>query len=469
MTHQSLNDLPVLTDDFGLYTAFVGDIAQEIRQSQAPKTIAITGYWGSGKTSVLAQLYRELFGEPPPTIKGTSVGAKKTNNPHYHGVWFEAWRYQHEPQPIIALMHTMRQSFSQKRAFFDKAGKIASVSMIAGLSVFDGVIKTLSAGMVSGLDKIQSIGEKYEKDNLLSQLSTDQINNALSTAIDHLLTEKQKIDKKDDRKCIIFIDDLDRCDAKTAKKLLEGIKVHLNLENCIFVIAIDPSQLEACFRIEHAQLQNTANLLDVSNHDATEYLEKLCQDAHRLPVANQKQIADFVSKNLSKILQDEHHIYIDVITDIERELQEKNYLPANPRRLKMICNRLAAFIRKTVNEKNAVGYNAEYHAQSLLFLASSYVSYREIYEMLSVSGGSIEDVADFVKYGESKMAAFKHLTNLNTKARGKFVHPNKITEFRLASLVVEIEAQGKLPAWGDYLYKLIQSYNAPTLAGKEVE
>ncbi|MCU7973864.1 KAP family NTPase [Shewanella sp. SW36] len=463
MAHQSLNDLPVLTDDFGLYTTFVEGIAEEIRQSQAPKTIAITGYWGSGKTSVLAQLYAQLFGVNPPSIKGEAVNNPNGVNPHYQGVWFEAWRYQNEPQPIIALMHTMRQSFSQKRDFFDKAGKIASVSMVAGLSVFDGVIKTLSAGMVSGLDKIQSIGDKYEKDNLLSQLSTDQINNALSTAIDHLLTDLADIPNTD-RKCIIFIDDLDRCDAATAKKLLEGIKVHLNLENCIFIIAIDPAQLEASFKLEHAQLRNTGNIEDVSNHDATEYLEKLCQDAHRLPIASQQNIADFVANNLNKIFTHEHDKYSDIIAAIKAELERQNYLPANPRRLKMICNRLAAFISKTNGEAQT-----QYHAQSLLFLASAYVSYREIYEMLSVSAKSINDVAEFCSSRvQSKIPAFKYLTSSNTEARGAFVHPNKITEFRFASLLTEIEANGNLPAWGDYLHNLIQSYNAPTPAGAEV-
>lgn len=461
MAHKSLNDLPVLTDDFGLYTTFVEGIAEEIRQSQAPKTIAITGYWGSGKTSVLAQLYKQLFGENPPSIKGEAVPPPNDATPHYHGVWFEAWRYQHEPQPIIALMHTMRQSFSQKRDFFDKAGKIASVSMIAGLSVFDGVIKTLSAGMVSGLDKIPSIGEKYEKDNLLSQLSTDQINNALSTAIDHLLTDKVEIGDTD-RKCIIFIDDLDRCDAATAKKLLEGIKVHLNLENCIFVIAIDPAQLEASFQLEHAQLRNTANKQDVSNHDATEYLEKLCQDAHRLPIANQKQIADFITNNLNKILTNEHGKYVDIIAEIKLTLEQHNYLPANPRRLKMICNRLAAFISKTTNEQQN-----QLHAQSLLFLANTYVSYREVYEMLSVCPDSINDLYKFVESGKSDITALRNLTALNREAQGAFVHPNKITEFRFAKLLTDIEASGQLPALGDYLHKLIQSYNAPTPAGAE--
>lgn len=455
MAHQSLNDLPVLTDDFGLYTTFVEGIAEEIRQSQAPKTIAITGYWGSGKTSVLAQLYAQLFGENPPSIKGEAANNSNRVNPHYQGVWFEAWRYQHDPQPIIALMHTMRQSFSQKRKLFDEAGKIASVSMVAGLSVFDGVIKALSAGMISGLDKIPSIGEKYEKENLLSQLSTDQLNNALSTAIDHLLTNLPDIPKTD-KKCIIFIDDLDRCDATTAKKLLEGIKVHLNLENCIFVIAIDPAQLEASFKLEHAQLRNTGNIQDVSNHDATEYLEKLCQDAHRLPIASQQNIADFVANNLNKIFTNEHNKYSDIIAAIKAELERQNYLPANPRRLKMICNRLAAFISKTTNEQQN-----QVHAQSLLFLANTYVSYREVYEMLSVCPDSINDLYKFAESGKSDITALKNLTALNSEAQGAFVHPNKITEFRFAKLLTDIEASGQLPAWGDYLHKLIQSYNAP--------
>lgn len=62
MAYISLNDSPVLTDDFDLYTPFVENIVEDIRHSQAPKTIAVTGYWGSGKTSVLAQVYLSLLG-----------------------------------------------------------------------------------------------------------------------------------------------------------------------------------------------------------------------------------------------------------------------------------------------------------------------------------------------------------------------------------------------------------------------
>ncbi|MGI2178485.1 KAP family P-loop NTPase fold protein [Shewanella frigidimarina] len=457
MAYISLNDSPVLTDDFDIYTSFVENIVEDIRHSQAPKTIAVTGYWGSGKTSVLAQVYSSLLGESPSIFSNTADSNKNGINPNYHGVWFEAWRYQNEPQPIIALMHTMRQSFSQKRQLFDQVGKMLHVSTIAGLSIFDGAIKTLSAGSISGLDKIQSVGEKYEKNNLLSQLSTDQLNNALSAAIDHMLTDKVKI-KNEDRKCIIFIDDLDRCDARTAKKLLEGIKVHLNLENCIFVIAIDPEQLESSFKLEHAQLRNTGNIQDESCHHATEYLEKLCQDAHRLPIANQKNIADFVAKNLNKIFTNEYQKYAVIIAAIKFELERQNYFPSNPRRLKMICNRLAAFIRKTIDSVQA---KEEYHAQSLLFLASTYVSYREVYEMISVSADSINDLYKLAKSGKSDVSALKHLTTMSTDVQTKFVHPNKISVFRCASLIFDMEKNGKLPVWGDYLHELIQLYNTP--------
>lgn len=455
MAYNNLNDSPVLTDDFGLYTTFVESIVEDIRHSQAPKTIAVTGYWGSGKTSILAQVYSKLLGENPPIFYNVTDNNRDGISPNYHGVWFEAWRYQHEPLPIIALMHTMRESFSRKRKLFNQVGKMLNVSTIAGLSIFDGVIKTLSGGTVSGLNQIQSVGEKYEKDNLLSQLSTDQINNALSTAIDHMLTNKVKIGNED-RKCIIFIDDLDRCDAKTARKLLEGIKVHLNLENCIFVIAIDPEQLESSFKLEHAQLRNTAGLQDESCHHATEYLEKLCQDAHRLPIASQKNIADFIAKNLNRIFQDQHQKYEDIIAEIKAELERQNYLPANPRRLKMICNRLAEFIRKTTQEEQN-----QYHAQSLLFLASAYVSYREVYEMLSVCPEAVNDLYTFSESGTSKISALKHLTTINSDAQGTFVHPNKISEFRFASLLIEMESNEQLTAWGDHLYKLINSYNKP--------
>ncbi|MCU8105918.1 hypothetical protein L5M38_15430 [Shewanella sp. SM101] len=185
-----------------------------------------------------------------------------------------------------------------------------------------------------------------------------------------------------------------------------------------------------------------------------------------MPIANQKQIADFIANNLNKIFTHEHDKYSDIIAAIKLELERQNYLPANPRRLKMICNRLAAFISKTMNEEQS-----QRHAQSLLFLASTYVSYREVYEMLSVSAKSINDVAEFTKNGKSTIPAFKHLTSSNTEARGAFIHPNKITEFRFASLLTEIEANANLPAWGDYLHNLIQSYNTstPAVAVPEVE
>ena len=127
----STNDAPTLDCQFG-NSEFIQNLAEEVRNSPSPKTLSITGCWGSGKTSALAQLYFELTGESPPGY-GT---ARSSSNSPIKGVWFEAWRYQSEAVPIVALLHAIKNQFSSTEKFIDKAGKLASISLLGAFTVF---------------------------------------------------------------------------------------------------------------------------------------------------------------------------------------------------------------------------------------------------------------------------------------------------------------------------------------------
>ena len=58
LTH---NDKPTDTDGFE-QDVFIKSIATIIKDCTPPKGIAINGYWGTGKTSALLQLYKALTG-----------------------------------------------------------------------------------------------------------------------------------------------------------------------------------------------------------------------------------------------------------------------------------------------------------------------------------------------------------------------------------------------------------------------
>lgn len=429
--------------------SFVKTVAEDIKNSESPRTIAITGYWGSGKTSCLAGVYKELTGTSP-----TEIAGNKTEQKGQHiGIWFEAWRYQNEVSPIVALLHCIKSHFSSSKKFVDGAGKLANISILGALTVFDGVIKQATG--LSGFNKINDIGEKYEKDNLLSRLATDQINDALTQAVRALLGKRKE-------KLVIFIDDLDRCEPKNAYKLLEGLKLYLSIPNCTVVLAIDQQQIERFLQKQFINLmsERKSEIDSQYSYLGVEYLEKLCQEAYRLPIPNQKQKSDFFISHLKLLFEDENGS--TVIADLNEILKSYDVLPANPRRLKMISNKLAGYLRKVdgSNVKGVINENcslfkefnniiepkrSESFAAIALIISSLSVSYRRIYESIELRADAARDIFDFVTSEKgtnysTPSSAFYELNkdHRTTDVQAKYEHPSDLSIFKLKPLFDEV-------------------------------
>ncbi|MCY7296273.1 KAP family P-loop NTPase fold protein [Alteromonas sp. a30] len=409
--YKTLNDAPYLNDDF--YCHFVNELAHEIGASKPPKTLAITGYWGSGKTSALAQLFRRLTGKLPESISNgwnnhsgaeSSIDSLHTTEQappleNYIGVWFEAWRYQHEEQPIVALLHAIKEEFSWLQKLKTSGKKMLDLTVLGSLSIFDSAIKV--ATKTSGdLKNMPKLAEKYEKDNLLATLPTDKIHLALKEAIDALLSS-QKSDATNNKpadKLLIFIDDLDRCQPQAALKLLEGLKLYLSIPNCVIVMAIDQAQLEHAISSEFGESPQKYFM-------GVEYLEKLCQDAHRLPLMTQEKGAALIKTELTRLLSitdgDETNIpLLSLLNDMEDIIHSSRCLPANPRRIKMIVNRLARHIRYELRQSNNEQADVndsqwQLKIRGMLLLACLYVSYRQIYEQLEWDIDFYDDLHKF--------------------------------------------------------------------------
>ncbi|MBH0062171.1 AAA family ATPase [Pseudoalteromonas sp. NZS71] len=429
--------------------SFVNTVAEDIEKSDSPRTIAITGYWGSGKTSCLAGVYKKVTATSPAEITNN----KQEQTGKYTGIWFEAWRYQNEVSPIIALLHCIKNHFSSSKKFIDEAGKLASVSVLGALTVLDGVIKQVSG--LSGFSKISEIGEKYEKDNLLSRLAADQINDALTQAVSVLLGKNKE-------KLVIFIDDLDRCEPENAYKLLEGLKLYLSIPNCTVVLAIDQQQIERFLQKQFINLmpERKTEIDNQYSYLGVEYLEKLCQEAYRLPIPNQKQKSDFFISHLKLLFKDENGS--TVIEDLNEILESYDVLPANPRRLKMISNKLAGYLRKVdgSNVKGVVNEDcslfkefnniiepkrSESFAAIALIVSSLSVSYRRIYESIELRADAARDIFDFVTAEKgtnytTPSSAFYELNkdHRTTDVQAKYEHPSDLSIFKLKPLFDEV-------------------------------
>lgn len=379
MSKLSHNDSPKHIDAFG-QSEFIKQIAAVIKTCDAPKGIAINGYWGSGKTSALLQLHKELTGflpeetEGPPTLEITPV-------------WFEAWRHQNEALPIVALLQEIRTKLGAWNRFRNQAEKLSAITLTGILGAFDETLKAASGGVMSpALNKIPEIAAKWEKDNYHNKLASQHLSQLLEEAIDQALGKNKD---NPGRKLVIFIDDLDRCMPDTALKLLEGIKVYLNLKNCVVVFGMDQRQIENSLR-KALNLQVGSNDGD---HHAREYLEKICQDIYHLPLPDKLKKSGYLYDLLKNLdltgtpQQQKSHR-----DELKKILDEYDCLPANPRKIKALANRMATVLRKlrtlpvmapttTQNALITKGLKAEYALLTVTTI--TYTFHRSLNEQLA--------------------------------------------------------------------------------------
>ena len=336
----SHNDNPALLDRFK-QGRFIKHLCNVIVDCEAPKGIGINGYWGTGKTTTLMRIYHQFCNEHPH-----GKGIQFAHTASFTGkkvipIWFEAWRHQHEALPIVALLNEIRSQISLWNKSKDEAKKLAGVSLLGALNIFDEVIKTASGGLLNPeLGKIKGIGEQWEAERYLTALPSQAIHQFLEEAIDQLSGK--------DHRLVIFIDDLDRCRPEKALQLMEGIKVYLNLQNCIVVFGMDQRQVEQAL-VKALQLDKNYEFIDqkaerskLIAHQAQEYLEKICQDIYHIPVPDHNAKTYYFTKLLSLLETGKDKLQHE--RELKKVLKKYDCLPANPRKIKALVNRISTVI-----------------------------------------------------------------------------------------------------------------------------
>lgn len=127
------NDLPTLHDMLD-WTEELDRLSQRIRTCYTPHILGIHGDWGSGKTSFMRQLQVRLGGEIPDDgsvahhEKCKPEKERKQLQKQTITIWFDAWRYQNEPVPVVALLQEMRRQMAGLSAIKEKAKKYGNAS-----------------------------------------------------------------------------------------------------------------------------------------------------------------------------------------------------------------------------------------------------------------------------------------------------------------------------------------------------
>ncbi|HEV7404196.1 MAG TPA: P-loop NTPase fold protein [Chthoniobacteraceae bacterium] len=335
--------------------ALVEQVAREIADGQPSLVFGIHGDWGSGKTSFLCQLANELS-ENCLVHRDRDKPARTLGIENVFTVWFDAWRYQHEPSPVVALLHEICHQLPLHQKLWSGFQRHSAAIIKTALETVSEVTCEIAAQPVGvGVKKsfkfknpfttLREQQKLWDDAHFSARLTTDRVRDLLSGAMKKLLGWNPE----NRRRVCVIIDDLDRCDPPSALKLLEGIKIHLSLPECVFVLGVNLRQIERAIAPhlpgakEKKQTTEDYEQADAElRAEGAEYLEKLCSYTWKLPFLS----ASTRAAQLRLLLGSPPHADAHVANTLPAPLighicdlaEEFDCLPANPRKIKALAN-----------------------------------------------------------------------------------------------------------------------------------
>lgn len=188
-------------------------------------TIALTGDWGSGKTTFLRMWKQSL------------------ENKHYPVVLLNAWETEWAEDPLIAVIACIRRSCGQKEAL-DNLLCIAKEFVQQPRQMIRSIVKASIDNHIG--DVSQSIeeqtGQAFEKAvNSFDGKETSMV--SLKENLEKLAWNVNQ-ESSDEKPLVFIIDELDRCRPDYAVRMLEVLKHFFVVKNIVFVCAVDKKHLE---------------------------------------------------------------------------------------------------------------------------------------------------------------------------------------------------------------------------------
>jgi formylglycine-generating enzyme required for sulfatase activity len=367
-------DIPTLEDQLG-FEGYSRSLVKVVWESDTPITVGIFGTWGSGKTSLMRMVQKDL-----EEGKGGKTQAKT--------IWFDAWKYDKEDvlwrALLLSVLEALRPSPSKgSKKLSEKDEKLVKELDDLQDSLYRDVDRE-EAGSIEidwkeGAKGTLKLGFSFlplllgPAGGFISALGGNEktgIVGAPKDAIDHLVSmfKRERIKIHQDhvqfldqfqkkfsglvKSCIpeggrlvVFIDDLDRCLPEKAIEILEAIKLFLEVERCVFVVGVDQRIIEQGIKVKYQSLGFESRKKDIPIK-GDEYLEKIVQIPFYLPPLDPDNITDFTNKRLEGEFE-------EPVADVLSRGME-----ANPRKIKRVLN-IFRLLWTLAGERGMVGKDDE--------------------------------------------------------------------------------------------------------------
>ena len=346
------SDMPVVNkeDDIFEVSNYVNALSAFIKECTTPMTIAIQGTWGAGKTSLMNQIREEL---------GNSVDS----------IWFNTWQYSQfnmEDELTLTLLSSLSEALEPAQSQRANIGK--SILSLASRTALKIGVSTAShfLGEEAG-EALQDAGSEAKSiitKNKEQDLSPVQAVKVLKKQFQEAVLNK--IGKTSKDRLVFFIDDLDRLNPGKAVEVLEILKLFLDCDKCVFVLAIDYSVVSQGVRVKYGD--------SIDDSKGRSFFDKIIQVPFKMPTA-QYNLKNYVGKFLESI---------DIKNPSEQMLSNYSQLieysiGSNPRAMKRIFNAYLLLSKVT----NIKGEQSDWDKEMLFAVLCLQLSFEELYLYLA--------------------------------------------------------------------------------------
>jgi formylglycine-generating enzyme required for sulfatase activity len=289
------------------FTPYVETLADIIQTGNTPLTIGVFGTWGSGKTSLMKMIKKQLPND-------------------FTVAWFDAWKYDKEESLwrafLLCVLNALKeraglqgkpveefeklQSLLYRDMEIEKVGGVTidlaklggvtakglaqlSLSFIPGISALTKLVEELRSGAAKSVDEATAAIRRERTKIYIEQIQfLEQFQNRFR----ELVQEHVKPNR-----FVVFVDDLDRCLPEKAIGVLEAIKLFLDVENCVFVLGLDQEVIARGVEMKYKEL-GAKQVGENQQHftiEGIKYLEKIIQLPFQIPPVEQADMGSFVT------------------------------------------------------------------------------------------------------------------------------------------------------------------------------
>lgn len=277
-----------------------------------PVSMGIFGDWGSGKSSIMKMLEKDL---------------NEDNQDDTACLYFNGWTFEGYDDAKAALIEDILIKLKENKKFGpkikdDTVKLLKSVDWLrAGGFLIKNIAKpALLAYATNGASLLVDVVDKAKdffgnttenSADLINKIDSDEGKGIISDLKSLIKKEKDSdtptivrkfkddfkkiIEKTNLKTLVILIDDLDRCSPDRIIDNLEAIKLFLNVPNTAFVIGADERIVRHAIECRYKAPNIHSTEIDQYKKIVTDYLEKLIQVPYRLPRLSNADVETYMT------------------------------------------------------------------------------------------------------------------------------------------------------------------------------